>query len=212
MDRNERLIDELSRDLSPVAPARNVNLVGLAWLLVSAVFVVSITQAVDPVRPGVFDQFLESPRFLLETLLGVVAIAWVGLLAFRSAVPGELSRGFAAAGLALMALWLAQYVIGLVSPALEPSEWGKRPFCYLETMIYSAPLILAALFVARRFYPLNYRRTAMLLALAAGMIPALFMQVACMYDPSHILLLHVLPGLSMVVVSAALASWWRLPR
>ena len=73
-------------------------------------------------------------------------------------------------------------------------------------------LILAALFVARRFYPLNYRRTAMLLALAAGMIPALFMQVACMYDPSHILLLHVLPGLSMVVVSAALASWWRLPR
>ena len=52
----------------------------------------------------------------------------------------------------------------------------------------------------------------MLLALAAGMIPALFMQVACMYDPSHILLLHILPGLSMVLGAAALASWWRLPR
>jgi hypothetical protein len=79
-------------------------------------------------------------------------------------------------------------------------------------MIYSAPPILAALFIARRLYPLHYRRTAMLLALAAGMIPALFMQIACMYDPSHILLLHVLPGLSMVLVAAALAAWWRLPR
>lgn len=212
MDRHERLIENLSRDLSPVAPARNVNLVGLAWLLSSAVFVVAVTQAVDPVRPGVLDQFAEAPRFLLETLLGVVAISWTGLLAFRSAVPGELSRKFAAAGLALMALWLAQYVIGLVSPALEPSEWGKRPFCYLETMIYSAPPILAAVFIARRLYPLHYTRTAMLLALAAGMIPALFMQVACMYDPSHILLLHILPGLSMVLAAAVLSVWWRLPR
>jgi hypothetical protein len=212
MDRHERLIENLSRDLSPVAPARNVNLVGLAWLLASAVFVVTVTQWTDPLRPGVFGQFREAPRFLLETLLGVAAITWVGLLAFRSAVPGELTRKFAVAGLALMALWLAQYVIGLVSPALEPSEWGKRPYCYLETMIYSAPPILAALFIARRLYPLHYRRTAMLLALAAGMIPALFMQIACMYDPSHILLLHVLPGLSMVLVAAALAAWWRLPR
>lgn len=212
MDRHERLIENLSRDLSPVAPARNVNLVGLAWLLSSAVFVVAVTQAVDPVRPGVLDQFAEAPRFLLETLLGVVAISWTGLLAFRSAVPGELSRKFAAAGLALMALWLAQYVIGLVSPALEPSELGKRPFCYLETMIYSAPPILAAVFIARRLYPLHYTRTAMLLALAAGMIPALFMQVACMYDPSHILLLHILPGLSMVLAAAVLSVWWRLPR
>jgi hypothetical protein len=212
MDRHERLIENLSRDLSPVAPARNVNLVGLAWLLASAIFVVAVTQWTDPVRPGVFGQFQEAPRFMLETLLGVAAITWVGLLAFRSAVPGELTRRFAVAGLALMALWLAQYVIGLVSPALEPSEWGKRPFCYLETMIYSAPPILAALFIARRLYPLHYRRTAMLLALAAGMIPALFMQIACMYDPSHILLLHVLPGLSMVLVAAALAAWWPLPR
>ena len=144
MDRHERLIENLSRDLSPVAPARNVNLVGLAWLLASAIFVVAVTQWTDPVRPGVFGQLQEAPRFLLETVLGVAAITWVGLLAFRSAVPGELTRRFAVAGLALMALWLAQYVIGLVSPALEPSEWGKRPFCYLETMIYSAPPILAA--------------------------------------------------------------------
>ena len=212
MDRHEQLIDKLSRDLTPVAPVRNVNLTGLAWLVASAVFVMAVTQAVDPVRPGVFGQFAENPRFLLETLLGVAAIAWIGLVAFRSAVPGELGRKFAVAGFALLALWLAQYVVGLVSPALQPSEWGKRPFCYLETMAYSVPPILAAVFIARRLFPLNYRRTAMLLALAAGMIPALFMQLACMYVPSHILLFHILPGLAMVLAGAALAARWRLPR
>ena len=45
----------------------------LAWLLASAIFVVAVTQWTDPVRPGVFGQFQEAPRFLLETLLGVAA-------------------------------------------------------------------------------------------------------------------------------------------
>lgn len=212
MKQHDNLIDKLSQDLEPVAPAPNVNRQGLAWLLSSALFVVVVTQLVDPVRPGAFGQFVAEPRFLLETLLGVAAITWAGLLAFRSAVPGELSRKFALAGFVLMVLWLAQYVVGLVSPALEPSTLGKRAFCYLETMIYSVPPILAAVFLARRLYPLHYMRTAMSLALAAGMIPALYMQMACMYVPSHILQFHILPGLSMVLAGAAVAALWRLPR
>ena len=212
MNQHEQLIESLSRDLEPVAPVSSVNRQGLAWLVLSAVFVVAITHLVDPVRPGAYGQLAGEPRFLLETLLGVAAIAWVGLLAFRSAVPGELSRKFAMAGLALMVMWLVQYVAGLVSPALEPSELGKRPFCYLETMIYAVPPILVAVVLARRLYPLHYTRTAMSLALAAGMIPALYMQIACMYAPAHILQFHILPGLSMVLAGAAIAALWRLPR
>jgi hypothetical protein len=212
MNQHENLIENLSRDLAPVAPAWNVNRLGLAWLVSSAVFVATITHLVDPVRPGAFGQLAAEPRFLLETLLGMAAIAWTGLLAFRSAVPGELTRKFAVAGFVLMALWLTQYLVGLVSPALEPSELGKRHFCYLETMIYAVPLILAAVFLARRLYPLHYIRTAMSLALAAGMIPALYMQIACMYVPAHILQFHILPGLAMVLAGAAVAALWRLPR
>jgi hypothetical protein len=212
MNQHEKLIEKLSRDLEPVATAPNVNRLGVTWLVLSAIFVASITHLVDPVRPGAYAQLTAEPRFLLETLLGVAAIAWVGVLAFRSAVPGELTRKFAISGLALMALWLAQYVFGLVSPALEPSELGKRSFCYLETMIYAVPLILAGVYLARRLYPLHYKRTAMLLALAAGMIPALNMQIACMYVPSHILQFHILPGLLMVLAGAVLAALWRLPR
>jgi hypothetical protein len=212
MNRHEQLIEKLSRDLSPVAPVANVNRLGLAWLLSSVVFVVAVTHLVDPIRPGAFAQLGAEPRFLLETLLGVAAITWTGLLAFRSAVPGELTRTFATAGFVLMTLWLAQYVAGLVSPALEPSTLGARPFCWLETMIYAFPPVLAAVFLARRLYPLHYSRTAMSMALAAGMIPALYMQIACMYVPAHILQFHILPGLAMVLAGAAIALLWRLPR
>ena len=212
MNPHEKLIEALSRDVAPVTPVSNVNRLALAWLVASAVAVMTVTHLVDPVRPGAYGQLAAQPRFLLETLLGLAAIAWTGLVAFRSAVPGELTRKFAVAGFVLMGLWLAQYVIGLASPALEPSELGKRRFCYLETMLYAFPLILAAVFVARRLYPLHYLRTAMLLALVAGMIPALNMQIACMYVPEHILQYHILPGLCMVLAGAAVAAWWRLPR
>lgn len=212
MKAHDKLIADLSRDLAPVKAVPNVNALGMAWFLLSAAFVVAMIHLMGPVRPGAFTQLVAEPRFLLESLLGVGAILWIGMVSFRGSVPAALSRTFAAAGLVLMALWLAQYVIGLVSPALEPSELGKREYCYLETIAYSLPAVLVALFWVRRLYPLNYVRTAMTLGLAAGMLPALYMQLACMYEPVHILSFHLLPGLTMVAFGALIAGLWRLPR
>jgi len=209
MNKHDELIANLSRDLAPVSPAPNVNTLAISWFLLSAVFVVAVTQLFGAVRPGAFSQLATEPRFLLESLLGVAAILWTSMLAFRAAIPATLSRQFAAGGLVLMALWLAQYVIGLVSPALEPSMLGKRDHCFAETLIYSIPPILAGLFIIRRLYPLRFVRTAMSLSLAAGMLPALYMQLACMYQPSHILVFHILPGLLMVLAGAAIAALWR---
>lgn len=209
MDKRDKLISNLSRDLAPVSPAPNINALALGWLLVSAGWVVAMIHLMGPVRPGAFAQLVSEPRFLFECLLGAVAITWLGMAAFRAAIPAVLSKSFAAAGLVLLSLWLAQYLIGLVSPALDPSELGKRSYCYLETMVYSLPAILFALFGIRRLYPLHYLRTAMALSLAAGMLPALYMQLACMYEPLHILGFHLVPGLSMVLVGAAAAAFWR---
>ena len=209
MGRRDELITDLSRDLHPVRRAPKVNRLASAWFGLGAAFVVTVTWLVGPVRPGAFSQLLAEPRFLLETLLGVAAIFWTGLLAFRSAVPAALTRRFAVAGAVLMLSWLAQYVFGLVDPALEPSELGKRGFCSLEVMAYSTPLIVVALFMVRRLYPLSFVRTALSVGLAAGMMPALYMQLACMYEPTHILSFHVLPGLSMALAAAAVALAWR---
>ena len=209
MNKQHILISNLSRDLAPVSPPSNVNRLAIAWFLLSAIFVVAMTHLFGPIRPGAFSQLGTEPRFLLETMLGVAAILWTSLLAFRSAVPAALSKQFAATGMVLMALWLAQYVIGFVSPALEPSMLGKRDHCFSETLVYSLPVILTGLFLIRRLYPLRPLRTAMSIGLAAGMLPALYMQLACMYEPSHILGYHILPGLLMVGAAAGIAAIWR---
>lgn len=208
MNSHDKLIDSLILDLTPVSPTPDVNALSLVWLLVSACFVVAVTHLVGPIRPGAYSQLFSEPRFLLESALGAAAIVWIGMAAFRAAIPAVLTRSFAITGFVLMALWLAQYLFALISPALEPSELGKRSHCYLETMAYSVPPILVSVFLIRRLYPLRLVRTSMALGLAAGMLPALYMQLACMYEPMHILGLHILPGMFMVLVGAAIAALW----
>ena len=205
MNVRDELIESLSHDLEPVSPVPNINAIATVWVLMSTVFVVAMTYLMGPVRPGAFSQLVSEPRFLLESLLGVAAIIWISLVAFRAAIPASLGKSFATIGSVLLSLWLAQYVIGLVSPALEASSLGKRNHCYFETMAYSLPPILVGLYFIRHLYPLRFIRTSMTLSLAAGMIPALYMQLACMYEPLHILSFHVLPGLAMVLVGAVSA-------
>ncbi|WP_206486191.1 NrsF family protein [Thalassotalea sp. G2M2-11] len=203
------LIAKLSQDLAPVKRAPNVNLVASAWFMVSAIYVVAIIHIFGPIRPGAFAQLSESPRFLFEMLLGLVAIYWLSLQAFRDAVPGVLSQRFMMFGFGLMLLWWTQYVIGLAAPALEPSSLGVRHFCLYETMLYSIPPIYFAWYLVRRFYPLKPMRTAISLSLAAGMMPAFYMQFACMYAPAHTLKFHIAPGLVMMLVGIGLAWRWR---
>ena len=71
-------------------------------------------------------------------------------------------------------------------------------------------MIVAGLFLIRRLYPLSPIRTAMSVGLVAGMLPALYMQLACMYEPAHILTFHILPGLLMVGAGAGIAMKWSL--
>lgn len=210
MNKHELLIANLSKDLAPVSPPPNINKVAVVWFLLSAIYVIAVTHVFGPLRSNALSQLATEPRFLLETMLGVAAIFWTSLLAFRSAVPAFLTKRFAIVGMVLMVLWLAQYVIGFISPALEPSRLGKRTYCYFETLVYALPVILSGLFLVRRYYPLRPVRTAMFIGLSAGMMPALYMQLACMYEPAHILSFHILPGLMMVGVGAVIAARWGL--
>ena len=95
MNKHETLIENLSNDLAPVKPALNINRMALAWFLLSAIYTVAVTQLLGPIRPGALTQLATEPRFLFETVLGVVSILWFSLLAFRSAVPAALSKKFA---------------------------------------------------------------------------------------------------------------------
>lgn len=211
MTRRDDLIADLSSDLQSVRPAVNIDLIAAGWLLLSALYVIGVTHWFGPVRDNAFAQLASEPRFLMETLCGLLAITVTTLVAFRAAIPGALTAQFFALGAVLMLFWLSCYVVGLFSPALEPSMLGKREHCVWETFVYALPPVLLAFFITRRLYPLQPVQTAMSFSLAAGMMPALYMQIACMYAPAHILQFHILPGLLVVLVGASIA-WISRPR
>ena len=210
MNRHDELINELSADLTAVKPATNVGVLAWVWLATSTAYVILLTHLWGPIRPNAFQQLAGEPRFFVETLLGVAAIATTALAAFKAAVPGALSHRLASLSAGLLGLWLASYVLGLFSPALEPSMLGKRPHCLWETLVYALPPAIVGFVLVRRLYPLRPIRTATVVAMVSGLIPALYMQLACMYAPAHMLAFHVLPGLSVAIVGTALA--WRFLR
>lgn len=206
----QNLIASLSTGLKPVRPPLPVDLLALLWLAASAAFVMALTHFFGPIRPNALAQLASEPRFALETALGVLAISYTALVAFRTAVPGAANKRTVLLAVALIALWLANYGLGLVHPALEPTMLGKRDHCVLETLLFAAPPAGLALFLSRRLYPTKPVRSALLFSLVAGMLPALYMQVACMYAPRHIIQMHIIPGLLVMLAGGAtawLASW-----
>ncbi|MEH6569337.1 MAG: NrsF family protein [Halioglobus sp.] len=208
MSKHNALIDSLATDLQPSGRSWNINLLASTWLLFSAAYVVIVAHVLGPIRPEAITQLQNEPRFLLESLLGIAAITLTALSAFRAAVPGALSRPLIAVTAGLIVLWILNYVAGIYSPTLAPSMAGKREHCSLETFFYATPPMIAAFLFARRLYPLQPAKTALLAGLAAGMLPALYMQIACMYEPVHILKFHILPGLTVGFAALAVTFGW----
>ncbi len=205
MTNRDALIATLSADLQSVKPATPVDRVAIAWLLLSAMYVVAITHFMGPARSNAWFQLATEPRFLLECLGGLLAMTIGAVGAFRAAVPGALSRRFLLLAIALMPIWWSFYLVGLLEPGMEPSMLGKRPHCIWETFVYALPPMVLAFLLTRRFYPLRPVYLAFSFSMVAGMMPALYMQIACMYAPAHILAFHLLPGILVAAAGAGVA-------
>ncbi len=202
------LIDDLTADLTPVKSV-NTRISSVYWLLSAFALSVSILWLTGPFRADSFHDLLHSPQFLIENIIGVIAIAAVIYTAFEWTIPSP-KNTFSRLVWPLLAilLWVGFYLFGLFSPALEPSMMGKREFCYYETFIFAIPALVIGLVWARKQWPLHSAVTGGLIGLAAGLVPALIMQFACMYDPSHILTEHILPGLSVGLLGTVLGIFF----
>jgi hypothetical protein len=158
------------------------------------VFVIAVTLATGTTRPGALSQLAASPRFAAEMLLGLLA----GVVAIHSAAELGVPRPAppwrrAALAMLLMVTWVGAYLYGLWDPALAPSMLGKRAHCQFEVLVFSAPPAVAAVWMIRQALPLARVWTGAIAAAAAAAVPALLMQLACMYDPAHILSYHLAP-------------------
>ena len=199
------LIAAPAADLGPVTRRARPAANGLLWLASAWVFVAAATLAAAPMRPGFATQLAESPHFLLESLLGFVAGAATVLAAFELGIPApeRLGRRLRLPALLLLG-WAAAYVLGLWHPALEPSMLGKRAHCDLQTALIGTPPLLAGLLWLRRFATTHRVAAGAAMGAAAGALPGLIMQIACMYDPAHILWLHLLPIVPVALLGALL--------
>ncbi|UCE87378.1 MAG: DUF1109 family protein [Deltaproteobacteria bacterium] len=205
MRNRSELIRELSAGLGPAPRLRRPHQLALLWWIGTSVFVVIAMLAVQPMRPGFAGQLLASPRFAAETLLGILAGAFAIGVAFAVGIPGWGSpRRRIALSLGLLAVWASAYLYGLVDPALEPSMLGKRALCFGEVWIYGLPSLLAGLLLLRRLAPLERWGAGLVTGAAAGAIPGLLMQLACLYIPAHILTHHLAPALALALLGALL--------
>jgi hypothetical protein len=187
------LIESLVADLQPARGPRRVETLVLLWLLASWSLVLVAILSGGPFRPGWLQQLAGSPRFLLESALGLGAGTLAILAAVQLGVPGTRLRPWATAAGAGLLLWLGAYVLGLFAPALDPSMQGKREGCWMEVLLCGVPTLLLGLALLRRLAPLSRAWTGALLGAAAGALPGLLMQLACMYVPAHILSHHLAP-------------------
>jgi len=206
-NRQEELIAKLTSELTPVRAAPPPLRVAGLWWLGSWLFVIIVTLFTGPLRPGAFVQLVTHAQFAAESLVGLLAAALIAAWAFEDSIPGTRRHGLLNVGLVAAALWLLAYVVGLEYPALEPSMAGKRAGCVLQTLLLAGPPMAVGIWLTRRNYlPLAPLRNAALIGLAGAMLPALFMQFACMYDPAHILRFHILP-IPGVVAAGVLGAW-----
>jgi hypothetical protein len=197
------LIAELSAAATPITRPGKTDRKAVLWLGLATVIAGALIVANGPLRPGAVEQLHRTPRFLFECLFGFAAIVTLSLAAFRTGIPTTtpITRRVAWP-LSLLAVWIGLYLVGLIDPALAPSMVGKRAHCWLEAFLYGMPGLVLGVIALRRLWPLHGVWSGVLLGLASGALPALMMQIACMYAPLHILLYHLLPGLALGLVGA----------
>jgi hypothetical protein len=216
--RREQLIKDLAADLAPVRSPGRTGFSAAIWLAVATLYSSIIILATGPIREGSFGNTIAYPLFGLETLTAAAAIIALTIATLRTAIPSArhpLLR--IAPALAICALWATFYIIGLWEPVHPVSMAGKRDHCVLQGLFFSFPSMALLLYCARGFMSLWPRATGALAGAAAGAIPAAWMQFACMYEPSHILMHHlgtalILVGIGAIVGPLALARRQTVPR
>ena len=206
-DSRASVVDALVGDLVPVARPGRTRIAATAWLGLTFVVAAGLMLWHAPFRAGFAADLASHPRYALESLLGIAAIAAVTFAAFRSTIPGS---GTTLATVwvpsVLVFGWIGFYGYGLVDPALAPSMAGKRPHCLFEVPMYGAPALVLGLVALKRYYPMTPARTGALIGLAAGAVPALLMQAACMYVVPHIFAFHLLPALVVAGAGALIGA------
>ncbi len=216
-DRTQRLIVALAAALTPTRPAPGRRVAALGWIFFAFALTAIGTLVTGPMRPDWRSDTMHT-GFALQLALGAAAGLACLLVGLEHDVPGARRRDPLRVLAALLGVaWIVTtgsdvaflHDLGLASPS--PSMIGKREHCLIEGLALAlAPALAALALLAGRAVRPRFMGGAWL-GFAAGLFPALAMQLACMLDPAHALWFHV-PAAFASALAAGLAARFVLPR
>lgn len=208
MSEPDSTIRTLVDDLTPTGRPFNSGRSAMVWWLLAMLVTGGVMALIQPFRPGFVGQLISTPRFALESTLGLLVCAGIAHAAFALGIPDLRSPWRRArVPLMLLAIWLGLFGFAVFAPVFAPSMVGKRPLCNVEVLVYAIPLTIAGLMIIRRMLPLAAATTGAWMGFAAGLIPAYLMQLACMHEAWHNIYFHLLPTIGTAVVGALLGHW-----
>ncbi len=194
----DALIESLAQDAAASPRLFSAGAVVAGWLAAATAYTVGLTVLLGPVRGDAWQQFTTNMTFATEITVAILAFILLAAYAVRSSIPGRSNKTFLWFGTAGLIAFVALIASGLITPYLEPSMHGKRDHCIWEAFLYSVPSVAGLAYLLQRRYLLTPRLTLATGAAAAGLIPAVTMQWACMHDPVHGLAFHVAPLFALI--------------
>lgn len=188
------LVDSLCTDLEAIQPAYSPrSRLALVWPL-TVLYTLGLVALTGSFRPDIMVQLTSSPRLLAESVLGLIAALVAAYAAFESMVPGiRWSTKRKLLVLVPTLIFLAFSLYSLFVPAITPSWSGWRPGCETEIVLYGIVPVLTCFVIALRSAPTNAGWTGLLVGIASFTPAAVIMNLACAYDPVHVIFYHILP-------------------
>ena len=184
----------------------------LGWLI-GGFALVSILMAFSfsGFRDGFFAELQQSPQFLIEIVGASIVCSILAALGLMLSVPGSLAtyqyprmKVFIPLSLGFLGAYL---VYACIHPALTPSMEGKRSYCLYEALVYG--LLLSGVYFRMLLKRVALYPTGAAIAggIASALIPAILMQLGCMYDPYHALAFHYGPALALGAIGYGVARF-----
>ena len=191
-----KFIDQLVSDLKPTPPLRPPWIRTVLWFSFFSVVTALAILWVQEYRTGFWVQLNQHWRFKVEIISGALLTLSTFYIVFASSIPGEkVNRGITLTCLVSFFIFAGSLITAFLMVSPEASALGARPFCELEVLIYGGLSMGGLFYLIRNGIIVSYSSKNLLLGFSAGLISALIMQLACMYDPWHGLLFHFVPAL-----------------
>ncbi|MEQ1879241.1 MAG: NrsF family protein [Bdellovibrionia bacterium] len=192
--KNERLIQDLVKDLKPVRPLKPLWKRVLIWAGAAAAISALELTLVASLRPEAFEMMSAYPRFALETFLIFVTPIFAAVAALVLSVPGnERARWLQSAAVLTFLGFIGLTVYGMWDPIYDATVYGHRQSCPVDISLFGLVPMVLLFWLVRQAAPLNWKWLSILITLGAFAPLAAVMQLTCMANSLHNLVGHILP-------------------